>query len=77
MLENFSRLGLTFYKSRKMKPETSLSQPWMTWYAANESPVKPTHYVVPYMAAGNAAAVNSSAERLDLSKPKSFASSKD
>ena len=59
-----------------MKPEKPPSQPWVTWYAANESPAKPTHYVVPYMAAGNMAAVNSSGKRLDLSKPKTFASSK-
>lgn len=58
-----------------MTPETPLSQPWKAWYAARPSPDKPTHYVVPYMAAGNKQPVNKNG-RLDLSKPKTFAGPK-
>ena len=47
-----------------------LVQPWKKWYQPNEEYEKPTHFVVPIMAAGNAAPVTLPERRGDLGQPK-------
>ena len=54
----------------------TLQQPWRSWYVANTTPENTVNYVVPIMAAGNAAPASQKNGRLDLSKPKALPAQK-
>lgn len=47
-----------------------LAQPWKKWYQPNQEYEKPTHFVVPIMAAGNVMPEPSADDQVDLSEPK-------
>jgi hypothetical protein len=49
---------------------TQLVQPWKKWYQPNEEYEKPTHFVVPIMAAGNVLLTKLPKGHSDLSQPK-------